>query len=286
MEGVIMITEKQIEIINTYVPEKYFDREKLIKYLTLHDKVGVEIFEYVAKTYDKPHKGFETVLPGLFKEHRRERDPEKAENYRIDDVVFEPESVDVFIRRVPFNFYHKGDDIRVDENGKETQVWRPVEITELTYALGSEPFSTMYYHRSTPLTLEDAYKKLEYLFYDRGFSIEEIFDYPASITWTGSSDMYGDWFDYIDMCLKLGWDDVMPKQFYYKYNLAREALGVEPIIFPIMEYDCEAWARDREQVQFYKRKGNKLEFFGVFPCDENNQPVLRWIAVDIKDTQI
>lgn len=118
--------------------------------------------------------------------------------------------------------------------------------------------STLYAHRQTVLTLEDAYSKLEYLFYEKDYTIEEIFNYPKSITWTESHDMYGDWFDYIDMCLQLGWDDVMPSHFYFKYNLAREALGIEPIIFPIMEYDCEAWARDRNQVEFFKRKGNKF----------------------------
>ncbi len=284
MGGIAVITEQQKEVIRKYVPEKYFDQERLIKYLSLHDMVGVEVFMYVAKeSYDNALKGYETVLPILFKETRNLKIVSGEEdNYRKVEK-FEPEPVDVFIRRIPFNFYHEGDDIRVDGNGKETLVWRPVAITNLTYALGVDPMSTIYYHRNNPLTLEDAYTKLEYLFYEKGYTLEQIFSYPDSITWTESSDMYGDWFDYLDMCLQLGWDDLMPAHFYYKYNLAREALGIEPIIFPIMEYDCEAWARDRNQVQFYKRNGNKLEFFGVFPCDDNNEPVLRWIAVDIKD---
>lgn len=266
-----MITEKHIDIIRKYVPKKFFDQERLIKYLSLHEIVGVEVFGYVAKNIyeDAPGKNFRTVLPFMFEKDR--------------DGNFMPETVETFVRRIPFNFYYEED--MYTEESKKVLVWKPIEITEITYAVGSNPMSTLYHHRQTILTLEDAYSKLEYLFYDRKYSLEEIFNYPKSITWTEANDMYGDWFDYIDMCLKLGWDDLMPKHFYYKYNLAREALKIEPIIFPIMEYDCEAWARDRSQVQFFKKKGNKLEFFGVFPFDDNNEPVLRWIAIDIKDAE-
>lgn len=268
-----MINKEQIEIIRKYVPEKYFDQDKLIKYLTIHDMVGVEVFEYVAKKIYTELKDFQTVLPVMFCD-------------RALNDEFEPQTVDVFVRRVPFNFYHEGDDIRVDpDTGEETQVWRPVAITDITYSTGDEPMSMLFYHRDTPLTMEDAYTKLEFLFYEKGYSLEEIFEYPKSIAGVSPSDIYPDWFDYIDMCFELGWDDYMPGHFYYKYNLAREALGKHPIIFQIMEYDCEAWKRDREQVQFYKRKGNQLEFYGNFPYDENNEPVLRWIAVDIRDAE-
>lgn len=281
-----MLKQEQIEVIRHYVPEKYFDQERLIKYLTLHDMVGVEVFAYVAKEpYEKALKGYETVLPVIFKESWNLKIESSEEENYCKHEHFEPESVDVFVKRIPFNFYHEGDDIRVDEDGKEILVWRPLAITDLTYALGINPMSVQYYHRRTPLTLEDAYTKLEYLFYEKGYTLEQIFSYTNSITWTDASDMYGDWFDFLDMCLQLGWDDLMPDHFYYKYNLAREALNIKPIIFPVMEYDCEAWARDREQVQFYKRKGNQLEFFGIFPCDDDNEPVLRWIAVDIKDAE-
>ncbi len=280
-----MINQEQIDVIRKYVPDKYFDQERLIRYLSLHDMVGVEVFEYVAKKiYPGSSNGYDNVLPVIFKESWSYKVPVGEEEKHVKEERFIPETVDTFVRRIPFNFYHEGDDVRIDENGREVLIWKPIAITNLTYAIG-DPMSSLYYHRRSPLTLEDAYRKLEYLFYDKGYTIEQIFYYPSTITWTDSSDIYGDWFDYIDMCLQLGWEDLMPEKFYYKYNLAREALGIEPVIFPIMEYDCEAWTRDREQVQFYKRNGNKLEFFGVFPCDENNVPVLRWIAVEIRDAE-
>lgn len=283
-----MLRPEQIEIIEKYVPDKYFDKKRLIRYLSLHDKVGVEVFNYVAKEpYEDPLKGFETVLPTMFKladKWELEMTPGKEDDFR-DFVYFEPEDVDTFVRRIPFNFYHPGDDIRVDSVGKEMLVWRPVSIEYLFSALGSTPYSTLNYHRSTPLMLEDAYKKLEYLFYERKISIEEIFSYTDKVTGGDYDDIYGDWFDYIDKCMQLGWEDVMPEQFYYKYNLARELTGECPITFYIMEYDPEAWKRGKEQVQFCKRSGNKLEFYGKFPCDEKGQPVMRWIGIDIKNAE-
>ena len=36
-----MLTSEQISIIRKYVPEKYFSQEKLIRYLSIHEMVGV-----------------------------------------------------------------------------------------------------------------------------------------------------------------------------------------------------------------------------------------------------
>ncbi len=44
-----MLTDDQVKIIHEFVPETYFDQERLIKYLNTHNTVGIEIFEYVAK---------------------------------------------------------------------------------------------------------------------------------------------------------------------------------------------------------------------------------------------
>ncbi len=283
-----MINSEQIEIINKYVPEKYFFKERLIQYLALHDVVGGEVFNHIAKkVFEDAPKGFETVLPPMFLLVDRwglQKPYEEEEKYS-EFVRFEPEDIETFIRRVPFNFYYE-EIINTNKNGEEVQRWNSLAIGEVFAYLGSTPWSDYNYHRTNPLTLEDAYQKLEYLFYDRGFTLEEIFGYTDKITKRGWGDgIYGDWFDYIDKCLLLGWDDVMPDEFYYKYNLARELTGEEPIMFYIMEYDPEAWTRDREQVQFYKRNGNKLEFYGKFPCDENGQPVMRWIGIDIKNEE-
>lgn len=86
--GRIMITKEQKEIIKKHVPGKYYDKEKLLGYLKIHDVVGNEIFEYVDKHKDE--------------------DGEKRPAHSIyleDEAGYRPLSVDAFIRRVPFFFY-------------------------------------------------------------------------------------------------------------------------------------------------------------------------------------
>lgn len=118
-----MLRQDQIEIIRRYVPEKYFDQERLIRYLTLHDMVGVEVFAYVAKEYYREGiKGYETVLPVMFKESWEAKPGSEEEERKRKRELFQPETVDQFVRRIPFNFYHQGDDVRANEIGKEVQL--------------------------------------------------------------------------------------------------------------------------------------------------------------------
>lgn len=265
-----MLTDEQVKIIHEFVPETYFDQERLIKYLNTHNTVGIEVFEYVAKEVYPKSKN-KTAVPVTF----------------IDGNAgtrFDPEPVDVFVRRIPFNFFIQGEPTYLDDEGNEHESWRTTEITLLTYCFDNEPGTAFHNHRDQPLTLEDAYQKLEFLYYDKGYSLEDIFSYTQTDAWCEFDDTYADWFDYLDMCFVLGWDDYMPEQFYYKYNLAREALGKEPIIFYIQELDCEAWKRGGpDAVEFYERRGDKISFVGMFPVDEDGAPVLRWIGLDIKD---
>ena len=91
-----MLREDQITVIREFVSETYFDQEKLIKYLTIHDMVGIEVFKYVAKDVYPNNPADKTALSVAF----------------IDGncaSCFEPMSVDVFIRRIPFNFYIEGE---------------------------------------------------------------------------------------------------------------------------------------------------------------------------------
>lgn len=266
-----MLNEDQINVIREYVPEMYFDQGRLIRYLNTHCTVGIEVFEYVAKEVYKA-KSHETAVPVTLLDGNA-------------GTRFDPEPVDTFVRRIPLNFYVEGDPKYVDEDGVEHESWHTAEIADVLYCVGNESTgSSLHNHREEPLTLEDAYRKLEFLFYDCGYSLEEIFSYTHSDSWCEVDDTYADWFDYLDMCVELGWDDYMPEQFYYKYNLAREALGKEPVIFYIQEIDCEAWKRGGpDAVEYYEREGNKISFVGMFPVDETGAPVLRWIGLDIKD---
>ena len=42
-----MITLGQMKVIDEYVNDEYYDKEKLVKYLNMHTVVGNEIFDYV-----------------------------------------------------------------------------------------------------------------------------------------------------------------------------------------------------------------------------------------------
>lgn len=266
-----MLNENQIKIIRQFVSDKYFDVERLIRYLQLHDMVGIEVFKYVAREVFETDTKFKTVLPVSF----------------IDGnlgTCFEPQTVDTFVRRIPLIFYFKGIPTVIDKDGKEHQLWQSLEITEVVYCIGHEPGCGYHNHREAPLTLEDAFQKLEFLYYEKGYSLDEIYSYTKSDQWSSFNDSYADWFDYIDMCIKLGWDDYMPKTFYYRYNLAREALGKDPVMFYIQEFNPEAWKeKGQDAVEYYQRKGNHLSLYGMFPVDEDGNPILKWIGVEIND---
>lgn len=44
---------QMMNIIDKYVNEDYFDKQRLLKYLNTHDTVGNEIFSYVNKVSDR-----------------------------------------------------------------------------------------------------------------------------------------------------------------------------------------------------------------------------------------
>jgi len=41
-----VISEKEKKVIEEYVDDKYYNKEKLLKYLELHTIVGNEVFQY------------------------------------------------------------------------------------------------------------------------------------------------------------------------------------------------------------------------------------------------
>ena len=120
-EAEIMLNEDQVKVIREFVPETYFDQERLIKYLNIHNMVGIEVFEYVAKEVFT-HSRQKTAVPVTF------IDGCPGTNY-------EPEPVEVFVRRIPFNFYIEGEPTYKDENGKEHENWRTTEIAEVLYCV-------------------------------------------------------------------------------------------------------------------------------------------------------
>ena len=74
------------KIIDQYVDDRYYDKDKLLQYLSMHQMVGTEIFDYVDNK----------SLPGGKQAHSR---------YLDSDSGYYPLHKESFIDRMPFYFY-------------------------------------------------------------------------------------------------------------------------------------------------------------------------------------
>lgn len=237
-----MITNSQLEIIDKYVQEEFYYKERLIKYLNMHEIVGNEIFDYV----DRKNRNL----------NRKE-----AHSVMLDDEKgYEPVNVDTFVRRIPFYFYTWDGDIYSDSGSENIghiflSLWEEIETGKISVEL--------------------IYQYFEYMFYEKGIEPYYIFNYMAEQTGLTTQAYFLEWIEYLHLCDDLGWTNTIPKNFITAYNTAREASGLEPRIYdPI-------W--DMHQDKPYCKSGNVLEFEGVFPCDENRQPIMKWIGLKIKN---
>ena len=233
-----MLNDEQINVIDQYVNNEYFDVDKLKKYLSLHEVVGNEVFDYV----DRKNRNL----------NRKE-----AHDSMLDDELgYVPVSVDVFVRRIPLYFYawdgsHEtygetiGDVLR--------SKWKEIETGEMS--------------------LEEVYGALEYLFYEKNIDLYNIFNYCTEQNGLVTEEYFFQWVEYLHLCEELGWDELMPENFIVAYNRAREASGLEPMIF-VPEWDMY-------MEKPYYRRGAILEFDGIFPTDEDGQPVMRWIGLKV-----
>ena len=77
-----MITKEQEQFIKNYMPNEYFDSDKVISYLKIHDMVGDEIFDLALKK--QTNRNIRLVKEGF--------------GFNVTDT-------ETFIRRVPFYFY-------------------------------------------------------------------------------------------------------------------------------------------------------------------------------------
>jgi len=224
-----MITETEMNTIKQYVDEKYFDREKLIKYLNMHSVVGNEIFSYCDKGNESNGKFFHS-------------------NWLDEEYGYSPLPVADFIRRVPLYFYvndysnnHVGD-------------------------LGDLISGIIGWKAKTSVTdLETLYQALEYMFYEKKLPLVNIFCYIVDQTGLVSqTDMFLQWNHYLHLCGELRWDDLLPDCFITRYNEALEKCGCPAIIYEIGEIGIgDIYWRTGSQMEFegtfpYDRNGNPV----------------------------
>jgi len=214
-----MITKAGMNIIEKYVDEEYFDREKLIKYLNMHSIVGNEIFLYCDK--EKGREGAHSYT-----------------NFLDNEYGYSPLPVSDFIRRVPFYFYVNdySDLHRVGDLG--------CLISGVTRARFERQTSTM--------SLETLHQALEYMFYEKKLPLVDIFCYITNQTGlVAQTEMFLQWNHYLHLCDKLNWDNYFPEHFIASYNEALEKSGLQPIVYEIREMGIgDFYWRTGTQLQF------------------------------------
>lgn len=169
-------------------------------------------------------------------------------SYLDSEKGYEPIDKATFIKRIPFYFY------TVDINNVNLD-----NMGNLNYLYLIENF-----------TLEELFSALEYMFYVLKLSLKTIFNYHLAQTGNVCSDLFPKWNHYLHLCTVLGEKDYCPEHFITAYNYLREKSNLQPIIYEISDYYI---------LTPFFRDGRKFIFEGIFPVDENNEPIMKWIGL-------
>ena len=233
-----MITTKEQLFIKKYVDNRFYDQEKLIKYLGMHEIVGAEVFPYC----DRRSNGQTTYSRWL-----------------EDDDGYAPLSVSEFVKRVPFYFYTQDKSASIKEYGD-------LESLHSCYEQCKDNVNNF----------EPIYEALDFMFYDLHLPLNKIFSYWIDQTHFITGNLFMKWAHYLHLCVELGTTNYFPDRFITAYNYALEASGLPAIIYEI---------HDTGLYEPFVRNGDKLKFEGQFPCDENGNPIMRWIGLRIKNAK-
>ena len=259
------LTEEQRTFIKKSIQGKKVNEKKMLSYLESHNLVDEEIFDECKS--DDDH----TVYFGYrFLRSNKERG-------------FYPISVDTFIKRLPL-FYDR------DDRGMSLRKW-VADLLE-TDSEGTVEQQT-----------EEIYQLLEFFYFEAGVTVEEIMKYPsiqlypekrnrtqaghfdiseilenaeAGMTDIKPKEFLMHWADYIRLCRELGWNDYYPERFITRYNEAREAICLDPIIYG---YESESTRLS------LVREGDIIRFFGNFPCDGMGRPIMKWIGIKVENVK-
>ena len=210
-----MITKEEKQFILKYVDDTYYDQEKLIKYLNMHDIVGNEIFSYCDKrAFRKDRPTYSTWLD--------------------DEDGYIPLPVSNFVKRIPFYFYVKDvESMDLDNMGT------------LHYIFSAS---------SEKRDIETIYSNLEYAFYHMNLPLNRIFSYWINQFGVVSGDGFFQWCHYLHLCEKHGESDYFPERFITAYNEILEESGLDPIIYEITETGFyEPFMRNGRSIKFEGR---------------------------------
>ena len=196
-----MLTTDQERLVRSVVNPKYYDIDKMVRYLTMHDMVGNEIFQYCDKRINDT--GNSTYCEEL----------DSEEGYMPLPVIR-------FIRRIPFYFY--------TDHLSAQSFSRTGNLRHIFVACSQDLCDGK-------ITLESIYDALEFMYYDLKLPLVEVFSYWIDQGNTVSSKLFLQWTHYLHLCKDMGITDYYPERFITAYNVLREASGLEPIIYEVAE---------------------------------------------------
>lgn len=190
-----MITTEEKNIVLKYVDNRFYDVEKLIRYLSMHDIVGNEVFSYCDRMVDE-QKTFSRWLE--------------------DEEGYVPLKVSDFVKRIPFYFY-------VHDMRAPIREYGDLQSLHNAYAL----------HTQSVNAFETIYESLEFMFYELQLPLNKIFSYWIDQTGQVSGDLFLKWTHYLHLCVDSGSVDYFPDSFITSYNYALEAAGLPVIVYEI-----------------------------------------------------
>lgn len=215
-----MLTTQEQKVIDQYVDETFYDSEKLIKYLNMHDIVGNEVFSYC----DKRKNGGDRSTYSVWLD---------------DEEGYQPLPVSAFVKRVPFYFYTR-----------DVENTALVDRGTLHYLYSSSVQDCQNDIRD----IESIYLALEYMFYSLKLPLSRIFSYWINQTGQVSGDGFFQWNHYLHLCEGLGITDHFPEHFITAYNEVLEASDMPAIIYEISECGLgEAFFRNGTKIEFEGR---------------------------------
>lgn len=215
-----MITKEEKQFVLKYVNASYYDQNKLLKYLDIHDVVGNEIFAYCDKrTYCEGQSTYS--------------------NWLDDEHGYIPLSVSDFVKRIPFYFYTK-----------DIGTINPDNMGSLHYLFSASAEKIYDKERD----IESIYSNLEYAFYHLNLPLNQIFSYWISQSGVVSGDVFFQWCHYLRLCEEYGYSDYFPDRFITSYNEMLEKAGLDPIIYEISETGLyEPFIREGRTIKFEGR---------------------------------
>lgn len=245
------LTADELTYLLRYLNPQVFETNQVIDYLNTHENVKKEIFTLFLTPSAKKRMGL-TYL-SKFGEVKR----------------------DQFLKRIPIYFY----DVNIKEEFSPTMT----ELfdgfckfkTKLTPIVDFDSGEYMYPNN---FDFEELYRILEEIIYVYGFALDKVFDYIIRQCGTIKDfEIFNYWYKYLKLIEYKKGDNInpFPRNILFSYNTELVNRNKPYVIFrPALIPDIEG----EEKIALY-REENSIVIGGLFPIDEDGNPVYEWIGI-------